>query len=67
MRRLLPFLRSLPPRPTLAVASFASVVIGLALERLSLALILPGAFIFSCLTITHLRGVPTKPDEEAKS
>ena len=38
----------------LATVSFAAVIIGLWWERPSLALILPGAFVFSCLSWSYL-------------
>jgi hypothetical protein len=43
-------------RNLLATLAFAAVVAGLWLERPSLALILPGLFVFGCLALDHLTG-----------
>jgi hypothetical protein len=46
-----------PFRPgSVATIAFAAVAVGLWWERPSLALIIPGAVVFGCLTWSHLRG-----------
>jgi hypothetical protein len=47
----------LPFRPgSVATLALVAISVGLWWERPSLALIIPGAIVFGCLTWTHLRG-----------
>lgn len=43
-------------RNAIATAAFVAFTLGLWMERPSLALIVPGAIVFSALTFTHFRG-----------
>jgi hypothetical protein len=57
VKQLVRKVKQLDPRGTAAVVALAALSVGCAMERLSLGLIVPGAFVLACLVWSHLRGL----------